>query len=81
MEKNIDILNANLIANFSAGLEYFDKIIVELYDQNENKATHDSTFEISCIALEFCSFLFWVNILISSITKYQSNQIIDFYSY
>jgi len=80
LEKNIDILNANLIANFSAGLEYFDKIIVELYDQNENKATHDSTFEISCIALEFCSFLFWVNILISSITKYQSKQIIDFYS-
>lgn len=81
MEKNVDTLNANLMANFSAGLEYFDKTIFQLYGQNENKETHDSTFEISCIALEFCSFLFWVNILISSITKYQSKKIIDFYSF
>lgn len=77
MNENLELLDKNLEANFIAALRYFDNSILESYKQEGLSETHDSLYETSCIGLEFCAFIFWVNILVSSITKYQSKNVVQ----
>ena len=78
MGENLDllILDQFIFSRFMNALERGDSSISTSFEGNNGK-NHEAGFEYACIGIEYGAFLCFINFIISMITKYTSEEMID----